>query len=77
MFALPIGSARFEGVGSDRLIVANRRAIKTDMSQRSTVNDDLANLPTQTAQSFASFKTKTDKDLTDLSKMVDEVATNL
>ena len=47
------------------------------VAQRSTVNDDLANLLTQTAKSFASFKTKTDKDLTDLSKMVDEVATNL
>ena len=47
------------------------------VAQRSTVNDDLANLPTQTAQSFATFKTKTDKDLTDLRKMVDEVATNL
>ena len=47
------------------------------VAQRSTVNDDLANISGQTAQSFASFKTKTDKDVTDLSKMVDEVATNL
>jgi cell division septum initiation protein DivIVA len=47
------------------------------VAQRSTVSDDLANLPAQTSQSLKGYKTKTDKDLADLRKLVDEVAINL
>ena len=44
---------------------------------RATVKEDLANIPSQTAQTFTSFKAKTDKDISDLRKTVDEIAMNL
>lgn len=47
------------------------------VAQRSTVGADLASLPSQTAQSFTTYKTKTDKDISELKKAVDEVAINL
>jgi F0F1-type ATP synthase membrane subunit b/b' len=46
-------------------------------AQRSTVGEDLASLPSQTAQTFNSYKVKTDKDVSDLRKSVEEVAVNL
>ena len=47
------------------------------VAQRSTVGADLASLTNQTAQSFTSYKTKTDQDISDLRKAVEAVATNL
>lgn len=47
------------------------------VAQRSTVGADLASLPNQTAQSFTSYKTKTDQDISDLKKAVEAVAINL
>jgi hypothetical protein len=63
--SLPKARARFEGL------------MPKVTAQRATVSEDLANLPRQTEQSFTSFKTKTDKDISDLRKTVDEVAMNL
>ena len=47
------------------------------VEQRSVVGQDLASLPSQTAQSFNDYKVKTDKDMSDLRKSVEEVAVNL
>ena len=47
------------------------------VAQRSTVGADLSSLTNQTAQSFTSYKTKTDHDISDLKKAVEAVATNL
>ncbi len=61
----PQNKARFQG------------AMPKVAAQRATVKEDLDNLPSQTAQSFTSYKTKTDKDISDLRKTVDEIAMNL
>jgi uncharacterized lipoprotein NlpE involved in copper resistance len=60
----PKSKVRFEG------------AMPRVAAQRATVKEDLDSLPKQTAQSFAGYKIKTDKDISDLRKSVDEVAAN-
>jgi hypothetical protein len=47
------------------------------VAQRSTVGEDLASLPSQTAQTLPVFKTKTDRDINELRKAVDAVAMEL
>jgi hypothetical protein len=47
------------------------------VTQQGIVRDELVELPKQTPQMFGGFKTKFDKDIVDLRKMIDEAAGKL